>query len=468
MKSNVKAVSTFKETTHEGVKASRISPEFQLRRSVSACLLWEDGFYEDGVETAKRIAELIAKVDPTTVAAIAVECRTKQKLRHVPLFIVRQMAKLPSHKHLVADTLFEVIQRADEMAEFIAMYWKDNGGKKTLSSQVKKGLARCFTKFNEYQFGKYKGDGKEVKLRDAMFLCHPTPTKEQKSGRASKIERKYKSRDTAVKVSRHKDGLFHRIANNELATPDTWEVELSAGKDKKQTFERLMEEGKLGALAFIRNLRNMHKSGVDEKLVFKYSTEVKLERVLPFRFITAATAVPKWESMVEAMMLKCLGEHEKMAGKTTILVDNSGSMYGIKVSAKSDLDRSDAACALAILLREVCEHVEVVSFSDRPTIIPGRKGFALRDLIKGSPKGGTNTGDAVKYCNSSGYDRLIIITDEQSHQSIPKPLKGSKGYVLNVDTNKNGIGYGDWVHIDGWSESVVDYIMEYERLADNQ
>ena len=37
------------------------------------------------------------------------------------------------------------------------------------------------------------------------------------------------------------------------------------------------------------------------------------------------------------------------------------------------------------------------------------------------------------------------------------------GYVINVASYRNGIGYGTWTHIDGWSESVVEYIRELER-----
>ena len=36
-------------------------------------------------------------------------------------------------------------------------------------------------------------------------------------------------------------------------------------------------------------------------------------------------------------------------------------------------------------------------------------------------------------------------------------------YMINVATDKNGVGYGPWTHIDGWSEGVVDYIREFER-----
>jgi hypothetical protein len=31
-----------------------------------------------------------------------------------------------------------------------------------------------------------------------------------------------------------------------------------------------------------------------------------------------------------------------------------------------------------------------------------------------------------------------------------------------VASNRNGVGYGQWTHIDGFSEAVVEYIAELE------
>ncbi len=61
-------------------------------------------------------------------------------------------------------------------------------------------------------------------------------------------------------------------------------------------------------------------------------------------------------------------------------------------------------------------------------------------------------------------DRLIVITDEQSHDSVPAPKYG-RGYVVNVASNRNGVGYGAWTHIDGWSEAIVEYIRSMEALG---
>lgn len=144
--------------THEGARAYNASAEQELRRSVNACLLWEDSFYESGEDIAARIASLVALVSPETVAALAIEARTTMKLRHVPLLLVVEMAKLKSHRHVVAETALAVIQRADELAEILAIYSKGRSGTKKLnklSKQLQKGIARAFTKFDEYSLAKY-------------------------------------------------------------------------------------------------------------------------------------------------------------------------------------------------------------------------------------------------------------------------------------------------------------------------
>jgi 60 kDa SS-A/Ro ribonucleoprotein len=111
--------------THDGAAAGQVPPELQLRRSVAACLLWESQFYEDGVAIAGRIAELVPKVAAEKVAALAVEARQQMQLRHAPLLLIREMARHRTHRALVAKTLEQVIQRADELAEFVAIYWRD-------------------------------------------------------------------------------------------------------------------------------------------------------------------------------------------------------------------------------------------------------------------------------------------------------------------------------------------------------
>jgi 60 kDa SS-A/Ro ribonucleoprotein len=435
----------FGARTHEDAPARNISTELQLRRSVLACLLWEAQFYEDGVEIAGRIAELVPKVAAEKVAGLAVEAREQMKLRHAPLLLVREMARHKTHRALVADMLARVIQRADELAEFVAIYWKD--GRVPLSGQVKKGLAAAFPKFDEYALAKYDRSG-PIKLRDVLFLCHAKPRNDAQAG------------------------VWKKLIWGRLNPPDTWEVALSAsgeqggerGADKREAWQRLLSENKLGALALLRNLRNMREAGVEEDRVLSALRSMNVARVLPFRFLAAARYAPQWEEALEQAMLKCVAEQEKLAGKTIVLVDISGSMTA-PLSRRSEMLRTDAAYGLAVLLREIGEKVGVYSFSDELVEVPARRGFALRDAIDISQRhNSTQLGKAVEGLNrKEKYDRLIVITDEQAHDTVPGP-KG-KGYVINVGSYKNGVGYGKWTHIDGWSESVVEYVRTLEETA---
>jgi hypothetical protein len=427
--------------THEGAPAKAITPEQALRRSVLSCMLWEGEFYEDCVQIAGRIRELVPQVAAEKVAALAVEARERMKLRHAPLLLVREMARLATHRALVAETLTRVVQRADELSEFVAIYWA--GGRQPLSAQVKKGLAAAFCKFDEYALAKYDRAG-AVRLRDVLFLSHARPVDEVQAA------------------------LWKRLAENQLATPDTWEVALSAsgrdGAEKREVWERLLSERKLGALALLRNLRNMQQEAVSEELVLAALDAMKTDRVLPFRFLAAARAVPQWEQALETAMFRALeGRTARLPGHTVLLVDVSGSMEAA-ISHRSEMHRTDAAYGVAILLREIAEKVTVYTFSNEAKLVAARRGMALRDALDQSqPHGATYLGKAIAKVEADmrkGYDRMVVITDEQSHDQVPAPR--GRGYVINVASNRNGVGYGAWMHVDGWSEAVVEFIAELE------
>lgn len=419
-----------------GTQVPQITAERQLKRITLAAMLWEKQFYLDGKSHAELVKDLVAKVQPEKVEALAQEARTKFKLRHVPLLLARELAR---HGKLQAAALTNVIQRPDEMSEFLSIYWQD--GKTAVSNQVKKGLAACFNKFNEYQLAKWNKNSAAIKLRDVMFLSHPKP-------------------QTAEQAE-----LFKRVAADTLVTPDTWETQLSAGADKCATFTRLMMEKKLGALAFLRNLRNMRDSGVSTDLIRSYAGSVDVSKVLPFRYVAAARIVPEFEDMLESMMFRSLATHDKIPGKTVLVIDVSSSMFGSKISSKSDLDRFDAAAALAMLCREVCEEVEIYSFSDNAVRVAPRRGFALREAISASQRhNGTQLGTAMKTINHNGsYDRCIVFTDEQSYDRPAAPR--GRGYVVNVASYQNGVNHNAWTEVNGFSEAVVDYIQALEREA---
>jgi len=238
---------------HEGALAWEMDVRAELYAAVVTASL-SDTFYEKANTRLHRIKELVAQNEPLFVAKLAVYTRTHMHLRSVSLVLAAELAHRHAGDSLVSRTISRVICRADEITELLAYYQLRNERKGTkklnrLSKQVQKGIALAFNKFDEYQFAKYNRPA-DIKLRDALFLVHP------------------KAKDDAQQA------LFDKIVQDTLATPYTWETELSAlGQLSFETdeqcqqawaakWEELLDSNKLGYMALLRNLRNILEAKV--------------------------------------------------------------------------------------------------------------------------------------------------------------------------------------------------------------
>ncbi len=435
--------------THEGAPAKNISLDAQLRRSVMSTMLFEDTFYEDGQTIHDRIVDLSSKVKPSTLAAMAIEARSSANLRHVPLVLVNELSKHPVGR-IIGDTLRDVIQRADEIPEFMSIYMSGSESRNhPISKQVKRGLGMALEKFDEYQLQKWDRKGTAWRLRDVLFLTHPNPGQRAK--------------------------LYKRLADESLATAQTWETQMSAAgqeartaehkqASKREVFEKQLRAGKLGYMALLRNLRGMLDANVDEDLIRKAIVARKgANRILPFRFIAAARHAPRLEAAIDEALMQNIEEMPSLRGRTAVLIDVSGSMFWGKISAKSELSPADAAAALGAIVN--AENLRLFTFSNQLVEVPPRRGMAGVEAILGSQHhGGTDLGGAVDYLNRKvPHDRLIVVSDEQSQSAVPDPV-AQLAYMINPSANRNGVGYGKWTHFDGFSESVLRFIHEVENL----
>ena len=439
-----------------GLKAAK-QPNIQLLRRITlANLLWEDCAYVDGKKIANEISNLIPLCDAKDVANLALECRLVQKLRHTPLFIISEMCKYDEHRALVGSLLPKVITRADMITDFLAIYWKE--GKRPLANQVKKGLAESFHNFDEYQFAKYDRDA-AIKLRDVMFLVHP------------------KANDQAEQE------LFNRIAERNLKTPDTWEVALSAGADKCETWTRLINERKLGAMALFRNLSNMKKAHVPMSTITNGIKNAKGGMLLPLDYLKAARMAPEFSSYIEEKMLDSYKHLPKLPGKTLFIVDVSGSM-GCLTSSGTVFSRLDQACAMAMLAANQCEEYKLVATAGDDWKREGAhewieyptKGFGISKQIQDTKRhiggGGIFTRQCLEWCKNKfageTFDRIIIFSDSQDCDivdKVPKPF-GKYNYICDVSAHQRGVNYkGCWTaEISGWSEHFITYIAALEGI----
>lgn len=445
----------------------------QLRRATLSTFLWDSNFTESGVAIQTRLQNLIKDCTTEEVAALAIEAREQMHLRSIPLLLTRELARRPKVGHVLSETLTRVIQRPDEIHKFLELYWA--AGKSPISAQVKKGLAGAFHKFNAYGFAKYRG-GDKVDLRDVMFMTHPTP--KTSSGKQTKFERK----EGVQQQLTPDELLFKQIADDTLPTPDTWEVALSGGADKKETFERLLKDGKLGYMALLRNLRNMTQAKVNQALVADALLARKggADLILPFRYFTAATHAPEYQVWLEEALIEQMKTFPKLPGKTVFVVDVSGSM-GSPISRATEVNRAVAASSLAAIAREICEEsvIYATAGSDakrthKTQLVPASRGMTLAKDIWAMcyPLGGGGIflNQVMNFLVAEqipNVTRTIVITDEQDcgvGKDRPEnaPVLSDHNYIMNVGSYQNGINYGKWTKINGFSENVLKYIAEIE------
>ena len=509
---------------HEGAEAFRLSAEMELYTAVVTASL-SDKFYETANERIKRIAELVGKCDARFVAQLAVYARREMNLRSVPLFLVVELAKHHSGDNLVSRTIEKVVLRADEIMELLHCYQWRNSQNTTcteasapkkklakLSHQIQVGLQRAFNNFDEYQFAKYDRNNLEVKLRDALFIVHP------------------KAKDDAQQK------LFDKITSKTLETPYTWETELSAlgqqefesDVDKQMAFtkkwEELIDSGKLGYMAMLRNLRNFLENGISRESLTDVANRLSDEREVirskqfPFRFLSAYREVNRVENKKTQVMFEALqkaalattqdnGAEDKqlllnalekavlatsnnIAGfdehtRVLLACDVSGSMYS-PISPKSSVKNYDIGLVLAMLLKNRCKNVVSGIFGDEWKLVNLPSTGILSNVEKMYEREGevgysTNGYKVIEYLNRENIvlDKVMMFTDCQmwdsygNIHSIRKEWDKYKQIAPNAKLYLFDLsGYGttplniirdDVTLIAGWSDRIFEMLEAIEK-----
>jgi hypothetical protein len=333
-----------------------------------------------------------------------------------------------------------------------------------------------------------------VKLRDALFLVHP------------------KAKDEAQQA------LFDKIVAGTLETPYTWETELSAlGQQAFETpeakaeavrakWEELLDSGKLGYMALLRNLRNILQAGVSSEHIGRLCSRladpelVARSKQLPFRFLAAYREIREVQSVDTARVLSALEEAvrasvENMQGfdaDTNVLVaaDVSGSMQR-PVSARSSVQNFDIGILLSMLLKSKCTSVVSGMFGDTWKVVNLPQESILANTLEMHRREGevgysTNGHKVIEWMteNLVRMDKVMIFTDcqmwdsEDSHRwcadkgfnkawhRYKAMFPQAKLYLFDLS------GYGqaplslaepDVYLIAGWSERVFEVMDAVER-----
>jgi hypothetical protein len=495
MKFNIKLRRKAPVLNYEGDKAFVLTPEMELYTAVVTTSL-SNKFYEGSLERLERIRVLISICEPAFVARLAVYAREILNLRSIPLVLAIELTRLHRGDRLVSRLTSRIVQRADEITEMLALYGQANKrhGRKQLnrmSKQVQKGLAVAFNKFDEYQFAKYNRPA-QVTLKDALFLVHP----------------KAKSED--------QQAIFNKIVKDDLDSPYTWEVELSALGQLRyvnnvvkqaafcEKWEELIFSNRLGYMATLRNLRNILEANVSigaiDKVCEYLADPVRIakSRQLPFRFLSAYRELKnvshgQVSKVLEAMERAVQHSAANIAGydeATNVLIatDVSGSMQKT-ISRGSKVQNFDIGLMLAMLLQYRCANVITGMFGDTWKVINMPRNQVLANVDEFHRREGevgysTNGYLVIKdlLLRKKMVDKLMIFTDCQlwnsndSSENIAnlwlqykQVAPHAKLYLFDL------AGYGNTplkVHRDdvyliaGWSEKIFDVLNAIEQGSD--
>lgn len=439
---------TNKTTNLAGGIALKHSPEMELIVSVLSTFL-EDKFYESGDDRIERIKSLISMCKPEFVARLALVARNDFHLRSVSHLLVGELSLIHRGDNLVSRLIPKVAERVDDLIEILSYV------EKPIPNQVKKGIRKALNGFTRYNLAKYKMEGHDMKLVDLFNLVHPKP------------------KDDEQKQD------FKDLIEGKLKNTETWEAQLSAGKDKGKVWHDLISEDKLGYMALLRNLRNISEQADVETIkmactIIADKEKVKKSKQLPFRFYNAYENISN-QQMLEAVstaMDYSLDNVPSFDGETLIAVDCSGSMSGDPIKK--------ASIFASALIK--ANNAEVILYD---TNIKGFKYLKSEPALTISEKiqkeamgGGTETSLVFRYAPTTGkkYSRIIILSDNESwdeeyygsgvnaHYNEYKKVNDCFVYAIDIAGYGTKDVAGNKVfHLAGWSEKIFDFIKWIEK-----
>lgn len=472
-KFNQSAATQSKTTNLAGGEAFKMTPELELISALLTSFL-EDKFYESGAKRQIRIEDLISKVDPLFAAKAAIFARNEFGMRSVSHVVAGVIAGTVKGEEWTKHFFDKVVYRPDDMTEIMSYYYSNYG--KNEPKALRKGFAKAFERFDEYQLAKYRGETKSVKLVDIVNLVHPRHS-------------------VAIK----------KLVNDELRNTNTFEAKLSAaGKSddenaKGAAWSELVKSGKIGYMALVKNLRNIIQDSpesVDAAIELLIDERrIKKSLLLPFRFMTAYQELEsvRGSSKVLGGLSKALdisfANVPRFEGKTAVVVDHSGSMgsgtnsnfgrgamFGIALARSSGAD-----------LVHFGDYAKYLSFNPADSTMTLFKwldslngGYSYSSDARDSSYVGHGTNfHAIFDSLTEKYDRVIIITDMQGWSVYTHPGASLENYKRRTGANPqiyswDMTGYGSLqfperqvATLAGWSEKIFDImkLVETDKQA---
>ncbi|MGP3971195.1 TROVE domain-containing protein [Streptomyces sp. 6N223] len=432
--------------THEGGLGFLRDQRGELFLLAVANMVGQDTFYERGGDRDERYARLVRRLavaDPAWTAGLLGWLRGEGQMRTAALVGAAEFTRArldAGAAGLSRQVVASVLRRADEPGEMLG-YWTSRYGR-AIPKPVKRGVADAARRlYTERSLLKYDTASHAFRFGDVLELVHAAPDPERpwqgelfrhaidrRHGRGEEIPASLamlaeRERLMAVPVDERRRvlaGERERLARAGI----TWEALAGwlQGPMDRQAWESVIPS--MGYMALLRNLRNFDEAGVSDEVAGRVAArladadEVARSRQFPFRFLAAYRHAPslRWAWALERALGHSLRNVPTLPGRTLVLVDRSGSMFG-GVSQRTKLNRADSASVFGTAVALRAKRADLVEFGTSSRAVPFARGESvLRVLERFGDLGGTNTTEAVRR-HYAGHDRVVIVTDEQAHHS---------------------------------------------------
>ncbi len=387
------------------------------------------------------------------------------------------------------------IFRPDDMAEIIACFSAMN--KTKVTNSMKKGFASAIENLDSYSLLKYKNP-----MIDVINLVHPRPEKSS----------------AIVEVNGERISAIDAIMKGLSVSADTWEVAQSdAGQEvakavkegkidkneaekilkeaKAENWDSLLNEGKLGILAALRNIRNILKTSAKESTIdslcklLSDSDAIRKGKIMPYQMdlaheVTISEFSNSDSRKVAQALLKGFEAAvpnlaEMLPGRTLVMVDFSGSMGTPMTDGSRSGKRYKSTCMdkAALIAATIAKgtNADVIRFGSSAEYVKWNANSDVFSIAKNMRRdmGGTSLASAWREAQNSGrkYDRVFILSDNEcnrgsSYSSYMNYVKSvGSPYVYSVDLAAYGTTQlaGDKVrYYYGYGYSMFDDIAKSE------
>lgn len=439
--------------TYEGGRGYERTPRSELFLQ-AVTEMAEDTFYEAHADRRARMVATLAAVlkEPdgwTWISQLVPWLRNTANLRSAPVMLAVEAAAwrsthpadYPSATRMTPRRLVDAAcQRPDEPAEALG-YWLAYHGRR-IPMAVKRGIADAATRlYSERAALRYDGQSRGVRMGDVIDLTHPRPKADWQSALFRYLLDRRHNRPEPPPPILHTLALDnelthlpaeHRRSQLEAALAAGWSWERVGGwlpgGFTAEVWEALIPT--MGYMALLRNLRNFDEAGISfqakEAVISRLADpdQVAASRQMPYRFLSAwkATGSMHWGPALEAALDCSVRNVPRLDGRTLVLIDTSGSMQSPVGGPRSQAMRWEVAALFGTVLARSANRADVVIFATDSAGLGLKPGAStlrhvedMRNLI-GKVGHGTCTWAAIERWYG-GHDRVIVLTDEQAHDT---------------------------------------------------